>query len=68
MLPEAHFRSQSIISHKAFEKNLFYVLCIIKKYHRALAEEAEQVGISLNALVAQKLYITTQIGQEKRAR
>lgn len=41
---------------------------IDKRYHKALAEEAEQAGISLNALVAQKLYITTQIGPERRVR
>lgn len=41
---------------------------IDKRYHKALAEEAEQAGISLNALVAQKLYITTQIGSERRTR
>lgn len=41
---------------------------IDKRYHKALAEEAELAGISLNALVAQKLYISTQIEPEKRAR
>jgi len=34
---------------------------IDKRIHRALAMEAARVGISLNALVAQKLAIATQV-------
>jgi len=41
---------------------------IDKRYHRALAEEAEQAGISLNALVAQKIYLSTPIEPERRVR
>lgn len=33
---------------------------IDKRVHRALAREAEEAGISLNALVAQKIYMTTR--------
>ena len=40
---------------------------IDKRVHKALALEAAKAGISLNALVAQKLAITSSLSEEKEA-